>query len=163
VSEEDGEIVVTEFGPIDRRSRNLFGYLVLFVMFAIATGASWSILTDPNIWERTGGGFVLTVVVVLYACCIGMPAIMFFGQKQPPRPTEHRTSRPRSTGRRPRIERKTTESGGGFTEVVTYPEESPQTLETVVEGEPKTDKKQKTPDISYRGEYPKRKMEGYDQ
>lgn len=157
MSEEDGEIVVTEFGPIDRRSRNLFGYLVLFVMFAIATGASWSILTDPNIWERTGGGFVLTVVVVLYACCIGMPAIAFFGQKQPPRRAEYRTSRPRFRAGKPRIGRKTTESGGGFTETVSYPEESPQTLETVVEGEPKTDKKQKALDFSYRGEYPKKK------
>jgi len=160
VSEEEPDETMfnriqTEFGTLDRRSRNLLGYLILIVMFAMATALSWSALTT------IGGSFAIVVVVMLYAAFLGIPAIALFGEEQPKVYVKHRTARrtpPRTT-----VVHKEIDNGGPTAhEIVAFTQDQPQISEIQVSGKPESKGKHKTPDFSYRGEMPKRKRKGYD-
>ena len=153
---------------MSKTTRHGAGILMTIIAVGLGLIMTYSMLSDPNFGGIIGTAADRFTVKMTFSLAVwGGIAVVLLGiwsgileSKQVPYPRTE--SRP--PGRRPFIERTTTENGSGFTETVTYAEESPQqTLETVVEGEPKTSKKQKAPDFSYRGEFPKRKRKGYDQ
>ncbi len=155
---------MTEFGPIDRKTRSLARYfmMALFTLMAIGATAMWLRMDHGPLYDPVAG---LVTIAFIDLLLIGFPAMVFFGGSgEAPLNTQDDTTTPsrlRQNRRIPRVLRTISDSCNGFTETVTIDDEQSQMLETLPT-ETITDKKQKTPDYSYRGEFPKRKRRGYD-
>ncbi len=151
---------MTEFGPIDSKTRSIARYFTmgLSTLMAIGATAMWLRMDHGPLYDPVAG---LVTIAFIDLLLIGFPAMVFFGSNDNNNPQNIQQDRLRQNQRIPRVLRTISDNGNGFTETVTIADEQSQVLESLPT-ETITDKKQKTPDYSYRGEYPKRKRRGYD-
>jgi len=145
---------MTEFGPIDRRTRRWAGYLIMALMTVIAIGATSTVLSaTPGPLDTPATTFVAIGMVWIFS--LGIPAVVMFGQKEDgrnslqPLPSHNYDS-------------------SAVSEPSCYQPSSPiyedipnetvwsEPIETTVEVEKHLQEERKK-DYSYRGEMPKRK------
>ena len=85
------DTVQTEFGPIDRRTRKLAGYLIMGIAILMAVGFALTFISEMPDAVSPNNLIMVGIAVLL---CIGIPHVAIFGEKEKPPTARARPSPP---------------------------------------------------------------------
>jgi len=153
----DNQIYQTEFGPVDGRTRRFVGYLIMgiFGLMALGVTSAWFTMDHGPLYDPISGLVMIGIVDLLL---LGLPAIVFFGQKEPDYAERSEYTETHSPSIFASVNNENASDDSDKCQKTATTEESMTVEEMETEPEPKQKAKTKTDaDYSYRNEWPKRK------